>query len=1365
MKKALSRTLSLLLCLTMLFSVLAIGGFATEAKGGTLSSVYASYAAQGHTNDPLTDSTFAVTGDSVRISVLTTTDMHGRAYDWNSYTNSALTNNLLQAAELIAARRAAADDSIVVDNGDILQGSALSSFNNTQEAGKNSPIAIALRGIGYDLFNLGNHEFNYSPEVQWNYYNALSSTDPALPGEPVDVVCANIVEKSTQESVFAPYKLFPYRFADGTEFTIGVISFENMNNANWDVASHYEGCDFAHADNTDMSYVYEYETYWKQELASKCDYVIVMQHTGEGSTTNYSQENQGAWFVSHTKGVDLLITGHSHGAKATTIANAEGTEIPVINAGGSNVGELTITLTNNAGEVQVSCGAPTLYAFSTASKPTNADGPTYQSPTSTDYNDLKALLKGAFDKADAFVNTTIGTVSGKWDDVTSYHYAQGDSYDVVHKAQIWAATTSYGLDATKNHVVSITSPVASGSFSFGQLLSGGQSLTNVSLRDCYSLYKYDNNTLFMIKMTGAKLMNWMQRTANTFRVNASSGKISGGGFGTDQFYGINYTVYLGNEAGKRVTDVTYADGTPVKPTDEIYVCLSSYRLSATEGSDSYGWFASTGITSNSPEVVWDATISDEFNTVGGSVPLIVGEYIKSLTAKGRHVTPGRETYWQISTEEDPWTEIRTFETTDIHGYLMDTSSGSPDTFQYRMAYLAKVFSDARTSGNYDDVLLLDGGDIYQGTPVSNLLYGNALRAALDEMDYDAVCLGNHEFDWNVTTYAADVDGTIPAYEIGSYKGDSDIPVLAYNIFDTGTTNRAGFVKDYVILDKAGLKVAVIGYVPDYSGDIMAAKINPYDIDQSIDNLKTKIAAVNEAEKPDVTVVLAHASPKSLANALNAEDVDLVLGGHSHSASYGTADNGIAYIQGNCQAQGYASATIKVNKDTGAVMVAEPAYTSITGNKADLYDTEGNEKLDPTVLDISKLSWDAVKDDMGEVLGTVDQSITRRVKIENSTNTIAGNWTAGLMLAATKELNTVAAFCNSGGIRCDLLVPEGATTRDITVGDIYTISPFGNRIFTYEVTGAELAQQILNGFKNANYGDQFSGMKATYTREESVNAETGKTSYTYQVVSITLDDGTVVDIKDTEKTYVVCVNEYCATLAGSVFENKTPIQDVNEAPIDNLSMIAALRAEGKANGGKLALDLTPRCTPYSVPVVDPCDRFTDVDTNKWYHEAVRFVLENDLMRGVSDNRFAPNDTMTRAMMVTVLYRIAGEPEVTTGSGFNDVPAGKWYTNAVAWAKENNIVTGVTQDSFAPDDPITREQVATILWRYLKSPESKADMTVFSDAESISGYAKDAMAWAVETGILIGDYGRLKPTEYATRAEFATMIMRFALSIRE
>ena len=162
---------------------------------------------------------------------------------------------------------------------------------------------------------------------------------------------------------------------------------------------------------------------------------------------------------------------------------------------------------------------------------------------------------------------------------------------------------------------------------------------------------------------------------------------------------------------------------------------------------------------------------------------------------------------------------------------------------------------------------------------------------------------------------------------------------------------------------------------------------------------------------------------------------------------------------------------------------------------------------------------------------------------------------------------------------------------------------------------------------------------------------------------------------------------------------------------------------------------------------------------WYHEALDFVVDAGLMNGTSTSTFEPNGTMTRAMIVAVLYRMAGSPKVTALSSFKDVDKDAWYAEPIAWAQDTKIVTGYSDEKFGPNDPVTREQIAAILWRNAGRPNSKdADMDLFTDNDKISPYAENAMRWAVAKGILNGDNYRLKPTDKATRAEFACMISR-------
>lgn len=173
-------------------------------------------------------------------------------------------------------------------------------------------------------------------------------------------------------------------------------------------------------------------------------------------------------------------------------------------------------------------------------------------------------------------------------------------------------------------------------------------------------------------------------------------------------------------------------------------------------------------------------------------------------------------------------------------------------------------------------------------------------------------------------------------------------------------------------------------------------------------------------------------------------------------------------------------------------------------------------------------------------------------------------------------------------------------------------------------------------------------------------------------------------------------------------------------------------------------------------------FTDVHSWDWFYEPVQFVYTMDIMNGVTSTSFAPNSNITRGMVVTMLWRMAGEPYVGGGS-FDDVAANEYYSTAVAWSAKNNIVNGVTDSTFGVNTDITREQLAVILYRYAKSlgySTTGGSLIGYSDASSISDYAKDAMAWAVKNEIITGvTYTRLNPTGNATRAAVAQMFMNF------
>ena len=178
-------------------------------------------------------------------------------------------------------------------------------------------------------------------------------------------------------------------------------------------------------------------------------------------------------------------------------------------------------------------------------------------------------------------------------------------------------------------------------------------------------------------------------------------------------------------------------------------------------------------------------------------------------------------------------------------------------------------------------------------------------------------------------------------------------------------------------------------------------------------------------------------------------------------------------------------------------------------------------------------------------------------------------------------------------------------------------------------------------------------------------------------------------------------------------------------------------------------------------------FTDVKENDWFYDSVKYAYENDLMKGISNTEFAPDSEVTRAMFVTVIYRMENEPQ-TGKCAFTDVESGSYYENAVAWANENGIVSGISEECFAPNEPITREQMAAIIYRYaaFKGYDiTTSSNTSYTDNDNISDYAKDAVIWAAEKSVMTGNTdGSFAPKANTTRAQVASVFMRMVENLK-
>ena len=179
-------------------------------------------------------------------------------------------------------------------------------------------------------------------------------------------------------------------------------------------------------------------------------------------------------------------------------------------------------------------------------------------------------------------------------------------------------------------------------------------------------------------------------------------------------------------------------------------------------------------------------------------------------------------------------------------------------------------------------------------------------------------------------------------------------------------------------------------------------------------------------------------------------------------------------------------------------------------------------------------------------------------------------------------------------------------------------------------------------------------------------------------------------------------------------------------------------------------------------------FTDVPASHWAHDDITYVYENDLMNGTDGSLFSPESTTTRAQVVTVLYRLAGQPAADWANPFWDVPASAWFHDAVTWAWENDITGGVSSTHFGAGNAVTREQLAAFLYRYAQDQgydtSARADLSGYSDAGLVSSYATEALSWANATGLITGTTGTtLSPQGSATRAQVATILSRFCQDV--
>ena len=647
------------------------------------------------------------------------------------------------------------------------------------------------------------------------------------------------------------------------------------------------------------------------------------------------------------------------------------------------------------------------------------------------------------------------------------------------------------------------------------------------------------------------------------------------------------------------------------------------------------------------------------------------------------------------------------------------------------------------------VIVADAGDFSQGkVEVSSNKGLNAVKM-MNAAGYDIATLGNHEFDYG---YA----------QLKENLKEATFSTICCNILDE---NGKPAFEGSKVFDIDGLKVGFIGVnTPESQTKANPALIKGLTWLAGADMVKAVQAEADKlkADGTDVIVVLSHLGVDSESKPNRSTDlwaglkgVDFIIDGHSHTVmekgdnnepiqSTGTAFENVGVIVID-------NATKKIEKNMLVKVTEDSAKDEAVAKAAqDITDAINAEYGTVFAKSEVELNGDRSYNTKTDLYGNRDGETNLGDLITDSMV-----WSVKKTGGVTVDEKNIVAVTNGGGIRAAI------KAGDVTKKDVNTVLPFGNTIAVVYVTGAELLEALeastycsptsaIGGFP------QVSGIN--YTVDASKAYDTNDTTYpgsTYYgpktINRVTIDsiNGQAFDAK---ATYAVITNNFLAAGGDTyyAFASATAQFDTG-IPLDE-ALMDYITTELKGTIGE----------QYKAPQgrVSYTEPFTDV-TAGVYHDAIMWAYKSKITTGVTDTTFVPNGSCTRAQIVTFLYRAAGSPEVAENvtNPFTDVSKDSVYYNAILWAVEKKITTGVTDTTFEPNSPCTRAQIVTFLYREAGSPELAKDAAnPFSDVSDSSVYY-NAILWAVEKKITTGVTGTtFVPNDTCTRAQAVTFLFR-------
>ena len=1002
----------------------------------------------------------ATVATPVELVIAATTDIHGWIRGWDYYADRVdTTRGLARAAGVIdSVRRAAPGRVVLIDAGDLLQGNPFAYVAARVATSGPNPIIAAMNALQYDAVAVGNHEFNYGL--------------PYLRGA---VAQAQFPFLAANAYTSAGERAFPaWRIVERAGVRIGIVGATNPGSVIWDREN-------LRGQLVVRDIVPEVRRAVTEVRAAGADVVVVSVHSGLTGRSSYDtvstgvpSENVSARLAREVTGIDLIVYGHSHQAMPDTTIGT--TLLMQPKNWATSVGVATLRLERGGSVWRVTAKRGTLVPLTGRAE----------------HESVVAVTETAHRATREYIQTPVGTSPVVW---------RGDSARVADTPLI-----DFILETERR--ASGADLASSAAFSLDAGLDAGP----ITIAELARLYPYDN-TLRAVRITGRQLREYLEHSARYYRTLPASGQPEGGaivdptipGYNFDIVAGVDYVIDLRQPVGRRITSLT-RNGVPVGDADSFTLALSNYRQT---GGGGYAMLADAPVVYDRQDEIRQLLI-DEVRRRGTirpedyfqrnwrlESPAAVTRAYAELRGGGASAvsaTAGGAGAPTPPTDDSDAARsrrrLRIISTNDFHGQL-DSRTDAAGVRAGGGSAIASAIERARTECTPGCVtLLLDGGDEFQGTPISNLSFGRRVVELFNMLDYSGAALGNHEFDWGIDTLRARMRET-------RYR------IMGANVRYTDGRDVEWIPNDTIIA-RGDLRIGVIGISTQSTPFTTRARnVAGLRFDPPAP-IVDSISRVLRARGAGIIVVVGHVGAMCAADMATGcngeivqfaqaltEPIDAIVSGHSHTA-LDTQIRGIPVVQ--ARSSGRAIAVIDIPLD------AAPGTRAPT---AEVRPVLTDSLPGVPAIDSMVARW------RNAIAAQVNQPIARFATAmpKGTTQYALGNYIADAQRWAARA---DVAVMNNGGVRTDVLAGQA------TYGSLFEVQPFANILYRATIPGSALRAYLERIVGRSALNAHVSGVTVRYDPSKPAGS---------RIVSVTMSDGRPLDER---ATYSITLNDFLVT---------------------------------------------------------------------------------------------------------------------------------------------------------------------------------------------------------------------------------------------